>query len=312
LRLLSIAVGFSVSLAMLAGCTSSTQETTGLPLSAGASQAFPRGVAQSMAGRKLSYLEFLKEQIEGKLLHYLPRTLLEIQYKGLREKGPLPEVQRDSKPIGIWVANQHYLNGNNALGYLLGATPKGRVVRVVPFTDGCLPSTLKVDHSQNVWVGCETMIDGMYEEYNSLGKHAATYNWLEPRLPCPPSYTYCYTLSAYGLDGAANASYVFGTVENTTTCYTNYGPSYTCNLISAAGFEWWPRNNPSAFGTFVSLYDCCGSEHIQTSATWISTVAGTFYLIIRGPTRLVVAPTHPVTAWVRSRIPRAPRGRSSI
>lgn len=249
MRLIMVAVGFALSVAMLVGCSSSTQPAASLPSSA------------SVANSRAVYLQLLKEQIDGKLPHYLPRKILETQYKEALKSAPLPQVQRGAGAVAAWVVDQPY-------EYLFGLTRKGKVVRAISLASSfepCIPSTVKVDHSRNVWVMCQLrayLNGGKYVELDPSGTLTNTYAWQPPTVQCPPSAISCQTSGGGANDGIADGSHVFAGITMTTVYCVYVGSQQQCNSFVTPGFLWWPQGNPSATPTFINLQNCCGSTPI--------------------------------------------------
>lgn len=246
---------------LLAGC-STMQGPANLPSGTASVDRAARGQSPGNP----PYYELLKEQIDGKLPHYLPRRVLKIDYDALRRGGTVPRAHRNAGSVAIWVANQP---SEFTQGYLFGITRKGKVVRTINLGDAtqssCSPTSIKVDHSQNIWINCYMggyYPAGQFIELDPSGKFVASYFWRAPPPSCPPSYEFCYVQSAGGDDGAANGSYVFAGVNSIAqACPSN---PVQCNTIYANGYEWWPANDPSATPTFVNLTGCCGSEPLNS------------------------------------------------
>jgi hypothetical protein len=103
---------------LLAGCSAMTQSAANLPASSG-TNAVRNATNHSPGPGNPPYFDLLKEQIDGTLPHYLPRKVLKIEYDTLRKGGKVPRVQRDSRPVAIWVGDQPSKFGP---GYLFGIT----------------------------------------------------------------------------------------------------------------------------------------------------------------------------------------------
>lgn len=259
MRFLLPCASVASALVLLAGCSDSTPGNAALPTSASASHSIPLSTSPATAHGSGWYPLLLKKQIDGRLRHYLPLRVLELEYHAWQKRGSSPKIQHVAKPVAIWTASQ-------PAHYLLGTAIGGEVIDARDLL-GCVPSTVKVDHSQNVWVNCSAgsasqALGGAYEERGPTGKLITSYTWNPPLLQCPPSAASCFALSAYGLDGVANGSYVFEAVESAQTGWCpmsnpNCGGEY--NIITGTGYEWWPQGQPSAQPTFVNLANCCGS-----------------------------------------------------
>ena len=113
----------------------------------------------------------------------------------------------------------------------------------------CLyPITVKVDASQNVWVGCEyndADDEGVYQEYTSGGTFVASYND-----GCPAPVSGCGEFYSYSSDGAANSSYVFDALSY---YYAGLNCNPSCTYSYGGGFEYWPAGATSSAPKLIAL-----------------------------------------------------------
>lgn len=110
------------------------------------------------------------------------------------------------------------------------------------------PITVKVDSSQNVWVGCEydnSDQDGVYQEYTKSGTLAATYED-----GCPAPVSSCDEFYSYSSDGASNANYVFDALSY---YYAALNCTPSCTYSSGGGFEYWPAGGSSSTPKLIAL-----------------------------------------------------------
>lgn len=134
---------------------------------------------------------------------------------------------------------------------LLGQSKKlSKTVAVIDtHANKCVyPITVKVDSSQNVWVGCEyddSNDDGVYQEYTSAGALAATY-----KDGCPAPVSSCGQFYSYSSDGAANADYVF---DGLSYYYAGFNCDPSCTYSYGGGFEYWPAGGTSSPPTLIAL-----------------------------------------------------------
>jgi hypothetical protein len=196
----------------------------------------------------LSQSRLLALQLAGKLAAPVPPAVLRRQLQAVN--GPRPKLAfHAGAQVGIWAANTNF-------NYLVGQSANGKktVTAVDLSVNSCYsPVALKVDHGQNVWVGCELTSDsstnGAAQEYSSTGTFEARY------VPaCPGNVKNCSTFSALpwdtGIDPSGNifASLNLFSIE---TCQTS------CNTTLGGGFEWWSGSNPSALPQLITLTESC-------------------------------------------------------
>ncbi len=224
--------------ALLAGCSNAPQMSQSLPLSStGATQAahvftpgttLPRG---SMA--------LLKAQADGKMAGPVPTRVLRQQVAQLQKQPHMHfNIRHGSGAVPLWSSMPDY-------NIILGLNKRGSKVTTAINTESnnCEdPIGLKVDSSQNLWVGCEENPDndylGMLQEYSSSGALEASYN-----VACPSGDTCQYTYG-YGFDGAQNASNVFYSL-------TFYEFEIDSAYTYGGGFEYWPNGDSSAAPVLV-------------------------------------------------------------
>jgi hypothetical protein len=226
--------------ALLAGCSNSPQGSQSLPSSGVTSSGHSVGAPQFIPQGKLTPLQLLKLQAEGKMPGPVPIKVLQRQLKQLQAHPTVHiNVHKNKGGVAIWSS----LTGYN---FLLGSNKKGTSVTAAINTytnGGCeTPISVKVDHSQNIWAGCEyntTTNETGPTEYNSSGTEVAQY-----QANCPESGSYSCTYDyGYGFDEASNASNVFASM--TFFEYDECTPYPTCSYVYGAGFEYWPAGSPS-------------------------------------------------------------------
>lgn len=231
--------------ALLAGCSNSPQGSQSLPSSGVTSTGHSVGAPQFIPHGKLTPMQLLKLQAEGKLAGPVPVKVLQRQLAQLQQQPHVHiNVHKNKGGVALWSS----LTGYN---FLLGNNKKGTAVIAAINTysnGGCeTPISVKVDHSQNIWAGCEyntTTSETAATEYNPSGTEVAQYEG-----GCPVSGTkYCSYSYGYGFDSAENASDVF--VSMTFYEYDECVPS--CTYVYGAGFEYWPAGTPSATPTLVA------------------------------------------------------------
>jgi hypothetical protein len=197
----------------------------------------------------MSSSRLLELQIEGRLPAPVPLDVLRRQRRSLSR--PRPQLAlRPAAKVGLWATNTNF-------NYLLGQDATGRktVTAIDLSKNSCYsPVALKVDHAQNVWVGCEltsfSATNGAVQEYSSAGT-------LENKfLPaCPSNIKNCQSFSGYGYDSGLDAGGDVFASLNLYAIETCVGTSCSNNL--GAGFEWWPGGNPSATPRLISLGTSC-------------------------------------------------------
>jgi hypothetical protein len=207
-----------------------------------------------------------------------PSRLLQMQLAG-RLQGPIPPAAlRDelaqpdrSRPrlpfnpkakVGLWATDTNF-------NYLLGQDASGRrtVTAIDLSKNSCYdPVALKVDRAQHVWVGCELTsssgTNGVVQEYTSAGALRKQY------LPaCPTPVSECQSFSGYGYDSGLDPH---GNVFASLNLYSMETCNPSCVNVLGAGFEWWPKGNPSATPHLISLgANCnplCGVGYMDVDA----------------------------------------------
>jgi hypothetical protein len=232
--------------ALLAGCSNAPQSSQTLPL-AGGTQAIsgPVGAVHFFPKGKLTPLQLLKLQAEGKLPGPVPRAALQKQLK-IVESGKRPLFKKDKGGgVAMWVSDTDN-------GYLVGQNSKGKATEgAIDVEDnGCYyPITLQVDSSENIWTSCEYNFNvgdvGSTQEYGKTGTLENTFNQ-----GCPSPVSECEYWYSYSFSSGANANYVESSVtfsEEDIDGYYYYG----------SGFEWWPASDPTATPTYINLGEDC-------------------------------------------------------
>jgi hypothetical protein len=234
---------------LLAGCSRS-QGTQALPIgSLGSTQAMAgsSGLADAFKGG-MTPSKLLKLQLEGRLPAPVPRNAL--RYELQQQRRPRPQLAfHAAAQVALWASNTNF-------NYLLGQNQRGNktVTAIDASANGCFsPIALKVDHTQNLWVGCElrstSATGGVLQEYSDSGILKTQY------IPaCPNPVSECQSFNGYGYDSGIDPS---GNVFASLNLYSieTCNPSCVSNL--GAGFEWWPAGNPSATPTLISLGTSC-------------------------------------------------------
>ncbi len=228
---------------LLASCSNASQDLQTTPLA-------PGGAPASAASRLIDAavllkghvtpLKVLKLQAAGKLPAPVPLAVVRRQLEQFEER-PRHRLHlpHDVGSVALWATT--FLLGGTLIGLDTGA--KKIVAAIDEGSSGCsLPTTVKIDSSQNIWSSCE--IDNNVQEYSKDGVLEKTYDG-----GCPAPVSECEEYFSASFDESANSSDVFAGValdEIETTSGTTIG----------TGFEWWPASTPSATPTLIALpYD---------------------------------------------------------
>lgn len=238
MRTTTVIALLGAAVALFTGCSASS--STPAISSAGASAPFlPSGPIDA---RRLVEL-----QAAGILYSPLTHDKLTRMLAAVEQGNGAPRfagVRGDVKQVRLWTTL-------TSRGYLLGQGKvlKDTVASVNTVKNGCVyPTTVKVDPSQNVWVGCEYNTnddDGVYQEYSSSGTLSATYTD-----GCPAPVSECGSFYSYSDDGAANSSYVFDALAY-YDAGLNCNPS--CQYSYGGGFEYWPVGGSKSAPTLIAL-----------------------------------------------------------
>ncbi|HEY2553712.1 MAG TPA: hypothetical protein VGI15_00550 [Candidatus Cybelea sp.] len=234
--------------------------------------------AQSpMPQRGVALSPLLQMQLDGTREAPIPQAALR---SGLRHperpRTPLPFVA--PAKIGLWASDTNF-------NYLLGQDSTGRktVTALDLSQNSCYdPLALKVDRARDVWVACEltslSATNGAVQEYSGAGLFQKQY------LPaCPTHVSGCQSFSGYGFDSGLDAH---GNVFASLNLYSMETCNPTCSNGLGAGFEWWPKGNPSAAPRLISTgANCspiCGVGYMDVDASgnlWFtfSGYSGTIY-----------------------------------
>lgn len=236
--------------ALFAGCSSTSPGTQALPggVSSQSVARAPGAFPQFLPKGPISSTELLKLQAQGKLAGPVPHKTLLQRIKMLQTHSrPHFSFRGKSGTVAAWISITDY-------GYLLGVNNRLRKVMtdIDTISNGCYdPITVKVDSSQNIWAACEdndTFSAGAAQEYTSAGALSATYNQ-----GCPGNVTGCEDWYSYGFDSASSSSDVFSSLD----FYEYEACNPSCVFEDGAGFEYWPKGDPSASPTLVSLGADC-------------------------------------------------------
>jgi hypothetical protein len=246
MRLSLAAATCVVSVAFLAGCSTSSQGIGTLPGSSSVGQPMGHSMLHYMPKGGINPKDVLRLQAAGKIGYLGTRAGVE---KALRQVQSQPlRLHPKGGGVGIWASLTYY-------DYILGINKKGKAVTKAIQTSGCTePEGVKVDHSQNIWVGC---YEGDYDtptaqEYSSNGTLTGSYNAACPSNWQSSTSTDCedYFYGYEGYDAAADSSHVFQ--DGYFYGYDcSSGPS--CTYTYGSGVEWWPAGEPSATPTLIML-----------------------------------------------------------
>jgi hypothetical protein len=244
------ASSLSVTLAtLLIGCSTSQGTPVAPAGSQDSLQSAPISsnfIAALRKGR-LTPTRLLQLELEGKLPAAMPLKALRYQLKHFASARPHFTHHR-SATVALWTSDTNY-------SYLLGLGRRGHktVTSIDAAANGCnYPIALKVDHAQNLWVGCEfndAFTESVVQEYGADGTLKTQY------VPgCPNPVSDCTSFSSLGYDSAVDAS---GNVFASLNLYSIEICNPSCVSSESAGFEWWPGGNPSATPTLISLGANC-------------------------------------------------------
>ncbi len=221
---------------LLAGCSGSQATST-----------VPSGSIADLANGRLTPLRLLQLQVDGRLPAPIPRAALRDELAQQGRPRPHPAFHRAAN-VTLWVSNTNY-------SYVFGQDRHGRktITAIDVAANGCnYPIGLKVDHAQNLWVGCEfngQFTESIVQEYASSGTLKNQY------VPgCPNPVSTCTSFSSLGYDSALDSS---GNVFASLNLYSIETCNPSCVSSLSAGFEWWPGGNTSATPTLISLGSNC-------------------------------------------------------
>ncbi|HEX4013355.1 MAG TPA: hypothetical protein VHX17_05610 [Candidatus Cybelea sp.] len=215
-------------------------------------------------------------QLEGTREAPIPPAALRYQIRQPERRRPL-SLTAGAK-IGLWAADTNF-------NYLLGQDATGRktVTAIDLSQNSCYdPVALKVDSARDVWVACEltslSATSGALQEFSNAGALQKQY------LPvCPAHVKDCQSFSGYGFDSGLDAQ---GNVFESLNLYAIEICNPSCNTNLSAGFEWWPKGDPSIVPQLISTGDncapICGVGYMDVDASgnlWFnfSGYAGTAY-----------------------------------
>ena len=243
-----IAIG--VVSVLLAGCSRAPDEGA-MPvgsLNSTPSMARQSGLIQDLMKGGMTPAKLWELQLEGRLPAPIPLKALRDRLKRQGHARPHLAFHAGAK-VAIWASDTNF-------NYVLGQSmPNNATVTAIDTSaNGCYsPIALKVDHAQNLWVGCElqssSSTNGVVQEYASTGKLRKKY------VPaCPSPVSKCQSFSGFGYDsGIDPTGNVFASLNlyGIETC----NPSCVSNL--GAGFEWWPAGKSSATPKLISVGTNC-------------------------------------------------------
>jgi hypothetical protein len=187
-------------------------------------------------------------QLKGVLPAPIPPAVLRFNQRRQRGARPRLAFQRAAK-VALWASNTNF-------NYLLGQDSTGRktVTAIDLSQNDCYsPVAVKVDGAGNVWVGCEltsfSATSGALQEYSGAGSLMHRY-----APSCPSGASGCASFSGYGYDSAVDSH---GNVFASLNLYDMRTCNPTCSDQLGAGFEWWPKGNPSSAPHLISVGDNC-------------------------------------------------------
>ncbi|HEY1655982.1 MAG TPA: hypothetical protein VGF86_12810 [Candidatus Tumulicola sp.] len=210
--------------------------------------ASPSGQTADLLNARTTPSKLLALQLEGRLPAPIPLRALREQVKRQALPRPHRSFHAGAK-VAVWASDTNF-------DYVLGQSmPNDRTVTAIDTSaNNCFsPIALKVDHAQNLWVGCELRstsgTNGVVQEYGSTGTLRKQY------VPgCPSPVSECQSFSGFGYDsGLDSAGHVFASLNlfSIETC------TPSCVSTLGAGFEWWPAGKPSAAPKLISVGANC-------------------------------------------------------
>ena len=241
MHLSKASASLAISVAILAGCATSSQGTSSLPNSSSASPSLTQ-LSTDLAKGRIDPMKRLKLQAEGKLPGPIPRAESQRILKYLSTH-PRPQIKVDHRggPVVVWTTNAEY-------SFLLGLNAKYAAVKAIDTeNNGCDdPLTIKVDAERNAWVACEdaTSSDGALEqEYPAGNGTPVTYGWTPgTSTGCPASQT-CYGSQYDG--GTDMHGDVFAEISSQFYC----NPSGCFD--APAGFVFWKAGDPPSTAQYI-------------------------------------------------------------
>jgi hypothetical protein len=245
--------------AMLSGCSNAPPSQQTLPAAASLA---PAALAPTHAGKRPHYLHpnarigpisamrLLELQAAGKLPAPAPAGTMRHVLAELRahpKRLDLHHLPHDTSAVAIWA-----VNGDSS--YLVGQKKGGKKTETAIDlqADNCVdPQSVHVDHSKNVWVGCEYDSDyslGNVLEFSSSGTLQGSYT---PSCPSPVSS--CSYWYSYAYDAATDGTKVYAAIpfSEEQICNPN------CSYVYGSGFEYWPAGNASATPTYINVGEAC-------------------------------------------------------
>lgn len=245
--------------ALLSGCSNAPTSQQSLPIAGSLAPGVP---APAHPGTRPHYLHpdarigpisamrLLELQAAGKLPAPAPAGTMRRVLADLRAHPHRPNLHHlphGTATVAIWA-----LNGNNS--YLIGQNKGGKktLTAIDLEADDCVdPESVHVDHSKNVWVGCEYDSDyslGNVLEYNSGGTLQGSYT---PSCPSPVST--CSYWYSYAYDAGTDGTNVYAAIPFSEEQICN--PS--CSYVYGSGFEYWTAGNASATPTYINVGEAC-------------------------------------------------------
>lgn len=241
--------------ALLSGCSNGAQSQQTLPVAG--SLATPAHAAKrphylhpNARIGPISETRLLELQAAGKLPAPAPAGTMRHVLAELRahpKRTNLHHLAHDTAGVVIWA-----LNGNNS--YLIGQKKGGKKTQTAIDleADNCVdPESVHVDHSKNVWIGCEYDSDysfGNVLEFNPAGTLQASYT-----PSCPNPVSSCSYWYSYSYDAATDGTNVYAAIPFSEEQICNPKCSYTYG----SGFEYWPAGNASATPSYINVGEAC-------------------------------------------------------
>ncbi len=241
MHLSKASAGLALLVALLAGCSTSSQGTSSLPNSSSVSPSFTQASADLGNGR-IDAMKLLELQAQGKLAGSVPRAESQRMLKYLSAH-PRPQIKVDHHggPVAVWTTNTEF-------SYLLGLNKKYAAVKAIDTEDsGCYsPITVKVDAARNAWVAGESnssLNGGLELEYPAGNGAPVTYSWVAgSSTGCPPSQTCFVSQFDGGTDTQGN---VFAEISSQFYCTTSGCPN------APAGFVFWKAGDPPSTAQYI-------------------------------------------------------------
>jgi hypothetical protein len=270
MRLSLAAASLAISVALLAGCSSSSQGGSALPNS-GVGQSYAHGGGfhgkPEFPHGPMRGLAMLKWWASGKMPGPASQKRLQALLKYAQERHIVHvKIQHDTAAPNLWAENYFAYgctgpSSDEVCGYgvELGQSKKGTTVNAIyAGATGCAEGIgAKPDHAHNLWLACGyTFTDnsGDYTYYDAGG--ATEYNGTtgapmgQYNSGCTSNLTGCESADFYGFgyDTAVNTKNVFVSDE-----YFEYYTSAT-GYVYGTGWQYWPNGTPGSPTGTINVY----------------------------------------------------------